>query len=113
MLMKGAWHLILACMWLVLSAAILWTDPPNLRMTRVGLNISVGWFTLLLAGWSGVRWWSMRSAYQRRRMAEEMERQREARRPPRPEQERNPDFIFDENPPASGGRQPPDDVSGG
>ena len=86
-------------MWLVLSLAILITDPPRFRLTSIGLNISMGWFTLLLAACGAVRWWSLRSAYQRRRAAEEMERRLQARKPPSPEAERNPDFIFDDKPP--------------
>jgi hypothetical protein len=99
MLMTGTWHLILAGMWLVLGVAILITDAPNLRLTRFGLDISSGWIALLFAAFSALRWWSFRSAYQRRRAAEEMRRHRPARGHGRPEPERNPDFIFDEPPP--------------
>ena len=99
MLTSGTWNLILACMWLVLSAALFIVDPKDLRLTRVGLDISLGWITLLLTAWNAVRWWGLHSAYQRRRATEELERHRRSPRRAEPEQERNPDFIFDEPPP--------------
>ncbi len=99
MLASGTFHLIMAVVWLVMGVAILVTDPPNLRLTRFGLDVSGGWVALFFAVYDGVRWWSLRSADQRRRAAEEMERHRSERRPGEPEPERNPDFIFDERPP--------------
>jgi len=104
MLVTGTWHFILACMWLVLSVLILIVDPPNLRVAMFG-NMSVGWFTLIFAAWSATRGWSLRSAYLRRRAAEEIQRHRPIHRHAEPETERNPDFMFDEKPEdqASGG----------
>ena len=99
MLASGTFHLIMAAVWLVLGVAILVADPPNLRLTRFGLDISTGWVAFLFAAYDGVRWWSLRAAYQRRRAAEERERPHPERRPAEPERERNPDFIFDEPPP--------------
>ena len=76
MLASGGFHLIMAAVWLVLGVAILVTDPANLRLTRFGLDVSVGWIALLFAAWDGVRWWSLRSANLRRRAAEEMAQHR-------------------------------------
>jgi hypothetical protein len=100
MFASGLWHLILAIGWLLLGGAILVADPPSLRLRFGGLDFSVGWVALLFAGYDLARWWSLRSAYRRRRAAEEMERRRPPRRPSgEPEPERNPDFIFDDPPP--------------
>jgi hypothetical protein len=99
MLASGTFHLIMGVVWLVMGVAILVTDPPGLRLTRIGLDVSGGWVAILFAAYDGVRWWSLRSSYQRRRAAGEMERHRPDRRPADPRQERNPDFIFDEPPP--------------
>ncbi len=102
MLASGLFHLVMAVVWLVLGVAILVTDPPGLRLTRFGLDVSAGWFALLLTGYDLARWWGLRSASLRRRAAEKMEQQRPARRTTEPpESERNPDFIFeDPAPPA-------------
>ncbi len=97
MLASGAFHLIMAAVWLVLGVVILVTDPPDLHFQFGGVGFSAGWAALLLAGYDAVRGWGLRSSYLRRRAAEEMERSRPARRP---EPERNPDFIFDEPPAA-------------
>jgi hypothetical protein len=100
MLASGALNLLLAILWLVAGVAILLADPPNLRFPRGAGGISLGWAALLLALYNTARWWGLRSAWARRRAAEELERRREPRRPPAaPEAERNPDFIFDEPPP--------------
>jgi hypothetical protein len=102
MLASGLFHLVMAVVWLVLGVAILITDPPGLRLTPFGLDLSLGWFALLLAGYDLARWWSLRLSYQRRRAAEKTEQQRPARRPPETaEPERNPDFIFEDPPPPS------------
>jgi hypothetical protein len=100
MFASGVWHLLLAVVWLVLGVAILVTDPPNLHLRLGGFDFSAGWIALLFAGYDLARWWGLRSAYLRRRAAEEMERHRPPRRPAgEPEPERNPDFIFDDPPP--------------
>jgi hypothetical protein len=99
MLASGAFHLIMGAVWLVLGVVVLVTDPPGLRLTRFGLDVSAGWVALLFAAYDGLRWWSLRSAYQRRLAAEELERHRPERRSAPPQGERNPDFIFDEPPP--------------
>jgi hypothetical protein len=96
MLASGTFHLIMALVWLVLGLAILGTDPPNLRFSFGGVSFSAGWAALLLAAYDAVRWWSLRTAYVRRRAAEEISKHRPERRPGEPEPERNPDFIFDE-----------------
>ena len=73
MLASGTFHLIMGVVWLVLGVAILVTDPPGLRLTRFGLDVSGGWVALFFAAYDGVRWWGLRSAHLRRRAAEEME----------------------------------------
>lgn len=98
MLASGTIHLIMAAVWLVLGIAVLVTDPPSLRLTSFGLNASGGWVALIFAAYDGIRGWGLRSAYQRRRAAEELERRHPERRPAAPPGERNPDFIFDEPP---------------
>jgi hypothetical protein len=99
MLASGTFHLIMGAVWLVGGIAILVTDPPGMRLTRLGLDVSMGWVGLFFAAYDGMRWWSLRSAYQRRRAAEELERRRPERRPAEPPAELNPDFVFDEPPP--------------
>lgn len=99
MLASGTIHLIMGAVWLVLGIAVLVTDPPGLRLTSFGLNVSGGWVALLFAAYDGIRWWGLRSAYQRRRAAEELERRRTERHTTGPQGERNPDFVFDEPPP--------------
>jgi hypothetical protein len=97
-LASGTFHLIMAAAWLVGGVAILVADPPDLRMRLGGVNLSAGWAALVLAAYNLVRWWSLRSSYQRRRAAEEMARHRPGRRRGEPEPERNPDFVFDDPP---------------
>jgi len=99
MLASGTFHLIMAAVWLVLGVAILWTDPPEWKFTIGGIHFSAAWAALVLAAYDAVRWWSLRSAYLRRRAAEEINKHRPARRPGEPEAARNLDFIFDEPPP--------------
>jgi hypothetical protein len=99
MLASGTFHLIMGVVWLVMAVAILVTDPPGLRLTRLGLDVSAGWVALLFAAYDAGRWWSLRSAHRRRLAAEETKRRRPEHRPAEPPQERNPDFIFDESPP--------------
>src|SRR5260370_24863291 len=102
MLASGLFHLVMASVWLILGVAILLADPPGLRLTRFGLDVSVGWFALLLTGYDLARWWSLRSTYKRRRAAEKTEQHRPARRPAdTADSERNPDFIFGDPPPPS------------
>jgi hypothetical protein len=99
MLASGTFHLIMGAVWLVMAVAILVTDPPGLRLTRFGLDVSAGWVALLFAAYDAVRWWGLRSAYVRRLAAEEMLRRRPESRPAAPPAERNPDLVFDEKPP--------------
>ena len=96
MLVSGAFNLIMAGVWLAAGVAILITDLPAFRFHWGDLNFSSGWFAFLFVAWNAVRWWSLRSAAVRQREVEEMEKHRPGRRSGEPEEERNPDFIFDE-----------------
>lgn len=95
-------NLILGCLWLAAGAGLLgyeyFTDQTLLRIR--GLNISSGWFLLLMSGWNFARWYSSRAWRAEQdalRIAHEA-RLRQARHRERPA-EIDPTFDFTDKPP--------------
>jgi hypothetical protein len=67
----------MAIVWLLIGGGMVvhhWLNPEGSLVLR-GTGISGGWFVLLLAVYSGVRGWSIRSAEARRRAQEEVQAQ--------------------------------------
>jgi hypothetical protein len=100
-------NLILALVWGVLGVALIYynatTGDPRGRIPMLG-NISLGWAAELLCLYNLARWWSQRLVLAEKNKAEwvaRARRDRDLRVGQRPEYgEPNPDFIFDDEPPA-------------
>ena len=101
---ESMFSFILGCAWLICGVGLLVyqalsPDNPRLTMNVAGMAISPGWIMIILAGYNFIRWWfrarlslcpgaAPPDAYPRQRV----------RRIEEPT-ERDPNFIFTEDPP--------------
>lgn len=100
-------RLILALFWMAIGILVLAFDVPMLRLPLGGTEISTGWIAFLFALYHLAWWWGGRGALAAQRAAQESARLREQtlRKSKSPEEERNPDFMFDD--PSLEERNPP------
>jgi hypothetical protein len=100
-------NLILAVVWGVLGVALIYhsatTGDARSRIPALG-NLSWGWAAEVLCLYNLARWWSLRLLLGEKKKAEWVARARRDRDLHVGQQsehgERNPDFIFDDEPPA-------------
>jgi hypothetical protein len=100
-------NLFLAGIWLVLGVCLIAYEqlvPGAVAPKMPYLECSYGWLAIALAGYNIVRWWGRWNAWKANEQrkdtqgrAELARRDREFRESGR---ERDPNFIFDESPPA-------------
>jgi hypothetical protein len=99
------YNLFLAGLWLVLGVSLIVYDqinPGGAGSFRFqGMDISLGWVALVLAGFNLLRAWSRWTTLKARRLHEEADHRRKLGRRVREfheaGQERDPNFIFDES----------------
>jgi type VI protein secretion system component VasK len=92
----GFWNLTMACVWLVIGLLLFRNTSEGNNIH--GTSISLGWPALAIAVYNVVRFWQRRSAWARIKEDEEAERKRQMKHVKDRERERNPDFIFEDEP---------------
>jgi hypothetical protein len=100
---SGFWNLAMACLWLGVGIMFLISDREGSHnsSTRVSLgetSVSLGWPALFIAGYNLLRFWQRRSAWVRSKVDEEEERKRQMKHAKDRARERNPEFIFEDEP---------------
>jgi hypothetical protein len=92
----GFWNLTMACLWLFVGL-LLFKNTSEANYIH-GTTISLGWPALAIAVYNVVRFWQRRSAWNRAKEEEEQEQARQMRHAKDREAERNPDFMFEDEP---------------
>jgi hypothetical protein len=95
-------YVILACLWLVAGVGLLvyqWLSGDQRLSLFVGdMPISTGWVMILFSGWNVARWWSRRVSLPARQTSTLLSQRHRIRRIKEPA-ERDPNFIFTDEPP--------------
>ena len=95
-------YLLLAFIWLICGVGLLayqvLSGDQRLSLHIGGAPISCGWIMILLSAWNLMRWWSRRPSRPRQPTAQLLSRRQRIRRIEEPT-ERDPNFIFTDEPP--------------
>jgi hypothetical protein len=95
-------YLILAFVWLICGVSLLvyqvLSGDQQLSLHIGGVPFSCGWIMILLSGWNVLRWWSRRPSAPMRQTSRPLSRRERIRRIEEPT-ERDPNFIFTDDPP--------------
>jgi hypothetical protein len=93
----------LALIWLVCGLGVLTyqaaSGDTRLSLHILGTSVSSGWVMLVMAGYNFLRWWSRRPMSRTPRYTVRDRDRRHRRRHDDETRERNPDFIFTDDPP--------------
>jgi hypothetical protein len=95
-------YLIFASIWFIAGIGVLayqmQSGDQRLSLQLFGTSISCGWVMILLSGYNALRWWVRRPAEPRLPAAQSMSRRQRVRRLEEP-RERDPNFVFTDEPP--------------
>lgn len=95
-------YLILALVWLIFGVSLLvyqgLSGDQRLSLHIGDMPLSCGWIMILLSGWNVLRWWSRRPSSPMQPMSRPLSRRERIPCIEEPN-ERDPNFIFTDDPP--------------